>query len=143
MCRVLQEVHHSVVAERDTLSASLARIRGMATPRPEWSRCEGYVEDWSQVSHGRSSDQLVDVLLARISGKTVEEITALSTFPGEVRGERGGEEGGGKRERGEGRWGGHAVCFSAGLGGGCTSLPALGGAGSQSQILSETSQQSH
>ena len=94
MYRVLQEVHHSVVAERDSLSTSLARIRGTATPRPEWSRCEGYVEDWSQVSHGRSSDQLVDILLARISGKTVEEIAALSTFPGQVRGGGRRREGG-------------------------------------------------
>ena len=139
-----------MVTERDGLLASLAHVRGTATPRPEWSRCEGYVEDWSQVSHGRSSEQLVDVLLARISGKTVEELTALSTFPGQVGGVGEGREG-------CARWGvwvrggrgvaggmlGHAVCSSPGLRGGCASLPALGGAGSQSQVLSETSQHAH
>lgn len=82
--RTLQEMHRSVVAERDDLSTSLHHIRGTATPRPEWSRCEGYVENWAETSQGHSSDQLVDVLLAKISGKTLEEVTAHSAFQGQV-----------------------------------------------------------
>lgn len=82
--RTLQEMHRSVVAERDDLSTSLHHIRGTATPRPEWSRCEGYVEGWAETSQGRSSDQLVDVLLAKLSGKTLEEVTAHSAFQGQV-----------------------------------------------------------
>lgn len=73
-----------MVAERDDLSSSLTHIRGTATPRPEWSRCEGYVEGWAENSQGCSSDQLVDLLLAKISGKTLEEITAHSAFQGQV-----------------------------------------------------------
>lgn len=84
--RTLQEVHRSVVVERDRLSTSLKHIRGTATPRPEWSRCEGYVEEWAESSQGLSSDQLVDVLLAELSGKTLEEITAHSAFQGQVGG---------------------------------------------------------
>ena len=49
-------------------------------------------EDWSESSKGRSSDQLVDLLLARLSGQTLEEVTAHSGFQGQVReGEREGE----------------------------------------------------
>lgn len=73
-----------MVAERDDLSSSLTHIRGTATPRPEWSRCEGYVEDWAERGQGCSSDQLVDLLLAKISGKTLEEVTAHSAYQGQV-----------------------------------------------------------
>ena len=74
-----------VVAERDKLSSSLSHIRGTATPRPEWSRCEVFIEDWSEASQGKSSDQLVDLVIARLSGKTLEEVTAYTGFQGKVR----------------------------------------------------------
>ena len=83
--RALQEVHGSVVAERDSLSSSLSHIKGTATPRPEWSRCERYVEGWGEASQARSSDQLVDLLLAKISSKPLEEVTTESGFQGQVR----------------------------------------------------------
>lgn len=93
VCRALQEVHVGVVAERDKLTSSLAHLRGTATPRPEWSRCQGYVEDWSEASRGRSSDQLVDLLLARLSGQTLEEVAAHSGFQGQVSWRESGRRG--------------------------------------------------
>ena len=89
--RSLQGLHGGVVAERDRLSSSLAQLRGTATPRPEWSRCESYVEGWAESSQDRSSDQLVDLLLARLSGKTLEEVAGLSGLQGKVRGRVGGD----------------------------------------------------
>ena len=69
--RALQETHDRVVAERDELTSSLTCLRGTVTPRPEWSRCEGYVEDWEESSRGLSSNQLLDLLLTKISGSPV------------------------------------------------------------------------
>lgn len=129
-----------MAAERDDLRTSLTHIRDTATPRPEWSRCEGYVEDWAESSQGCSSDQLVDLLLTKISGKTLEEVTAHSAFQGQV------------------VWGVVSVCvvwgggegmkwvllFSCpGSGGGCSSLLTVGGACPQPQVLSDQSQYSH
>ena len=86
MCsRILQEVHETVVTERDRASSALSHLRGTATPRPEWSRCETFVEGWAESGRGLSSDQLVDLLLARLSGRSLEEVTALSGFQGQVR----------------------------------------------------------
>ena len=56
--------------------------------RPDWGRCEAYIdggtERWSELSQGRSSDQLVDVLLAQIAGVDVSEIAKEDTFQGQV-----------------------------------------------------------
>ena len=87
VCRALQELYSGVVGERDRLTSSLAHLRGTATPRPEWQRCGEFVEDWREASDGRSSDQLVDLLIARLSDRSLEEVTALSGFQGKVRGE--------------------------------------------------------
>ena len=125
-----------MVAERDDLSSSLTHIRGTATPRPEWSRCEGYVEDWAERGQGCSSDQLVDLLLAKISGKTLEEVTAHSAYQGQVVcgmvSVYGGE-----------RWGTCVVFSCPGTGGGCPTVPTVGGEGPQPQVLPEQSQYSH
>jgi hypothetical protein len=75
------------MGDKERLQASLSRLRGTATPRPEWSRCQDYVEGWEEARVGRSSNQLVDLLLARLSGRTLEEVTALSGFQGQGLGE--------------------------------------------------------
>ena len=57
--------------------------------RPQWDRCGGYIdggaERWSELAQGRSSDQLVDVLLAQIAGVDVSQITEGDAFQGQVR----------------------------------------------------------
>ncbi len=56
--------------------------------RPDWSRCANYVEGgtprWAKLSDGRSSDQMVNVLLAQIAGVDVSEIVRDDTFQGQV-----------------------------------------------------------
>ncbi len=54
--------------------------------KPDWSRCANYVKGgmprWAELSDGRSSDQMVDVLLAQIAGVDVSEIVRDDTFQG-------------------------------------------------------------
>ena len=72
------------MGDKERLQTSLSHLRGSATPRPEWARCAGYMEGWEETREGRSSDQLVDVLLAQLSGKTLDEVSTLSGFTGQV-----------------------------------------------------------
>ncbi len=56
--------------------------------RPDWSWCancvEGGTPQWAELSDGRSSDQMVDILLAQIAGVDVSEIVRDDTFQGQV-----------------------------------------------------------
>lgn len=56
--------------------------------RPDWARCAGYIEGgtdkWDGLAEGKSSDQMVDILLAQIAGVDVSEITKEEAFQGQV-----------------------------------------------------------
>ncbi len=56
--------------------------------RPDWSRCANYVKggtpQWAELSDGRPSDQMVDVLLVQIAVVDVSEIVRDDTFQGQV-----------------------------------------------------------
>lgn len=56
--------------------------------RPDWGRCAEYIEGgadkWDGLAEGKSSDQLVDILLAQIAGVDVSEITKEEAFQGKV-----------------------------------------------------------
>ncbi|XP_045595105.2 translin-associated factor X-interacting protein 1 [Procambarus clarkii] len=64
--------HEAAVTERDQLSLENHTLRRAATPRPDWNRVAEYVEGgisrWGEMSHGRTSDQLVDVLISELTG---------------------------------------------------------------------------
>ena len=62
--------------------------------RPQWEKCAQYVEGgadrWNELSQDRSSDELVDVLLAEMTGQDIAIIQAgVSTgaeyFQGQVK----------------------------------------------------------
>lgn len=62
--------------------------------RPHWEKCAQYVEGgtdrWNELSQSRSSDELVDVLLAEMTGQDIAIIQAgVSTgaeyFQGQVK----------------------------------------------------------
>lgn len=61
----------------------------LITCRPDWSRCgefiEGGPEKWAEMSDGRSSDELVDVLLAKLAGVDINDILKREVFQGQVR----------------------------------------------------------
>ena len=58
--------------------------------RPDWYCCAEYVdggeERWTELSKGRSSEELMEVLLAELAGVDLSEITRDKVFQGKVRG---------------------------------------------------------
>ena len=98
-------MYKDLQAQRDRSLNELARIKGTATPRlhmeypcehnieliyyrPDWSRCAEFIdggsEKWIEISEGRSSDELVDVLCAQIAGVDISELTTHGIFQGQV-----------------------------------------------------------
>ncbi|XP_045110869.1 translin-associated factor X-interacting protein 1-like [Portunus trituberculatus] len=112
---LLKDQHETIVRsqeeileERDRLSEENHRLRRSATPRPDWNRVAEYVEGgigrWREVSNGRSSDQLVDVLVSELTGSqlpssnefidckgTEEGVPAYLRYEGSVRNRRLGK----------------------------------------------------
>lgn len=74
------EVHKRVVDQRDQYAQDCEQMRRSATPRPHWEKCAQYVEGgadrWNDISQDRSSDELVDVLLAEMTGQDIAMIQA-------------------------------------------------------------------
>jgi hypothetical protein len=83
----LQSLYKDTLAQRDSLSNELSKVKRSATPRPDWNRCASYVEGgserWESLSQGRSSDGKVDILLAQIAGVDVSEIRKDDVFQGQ------------------------------------------------------------
>ncbi|XP_068941819.1 translin-associated factor X-interacting protein 1 [Petaurus breviceps papuanus] len=79
----LLQVHMTIVRERDEFFNELQEIQRTSTPRPDWSKCEDVIsggqERWQFLSEGKSSDQLVDVLLEEIGSGLLRE---RETFQG-------------------------------------------------------------
>lgn len=71
----LLDVHKQVVQQRDDYYIETETLKRTGTPRPNWNRCAEFVaggeERWKTLSDGKTSDQMVDVLLGEIQGKTV------------------------------------------------------------------------
>ena len=55
---------------------------------PQWDRCSQYVnggqDKWNELSKGKSSDQVVDILLAEIAGVSIDELVKSDVFNGKV-----------------------------------------------------------
>ncbi|NXW56402.1 TXIP1 protein, partial [Eurystomus gularis] len=79
----LLETHRETEEERDHFRAELQWVQGNCTPRPSWAKCSevipGGAERWGRLAEGRSSDQLVDVLLEEIGTGALKDI---NVFPG-------------------------------------------------------------
>ncbi|XP_072492201.1 translin-associated factor X-interacting protein 1 isoform X2 [Notamacropus eugenii] len=79
----LLQVHMTIVRDRDEFYNELQEIQRTSTPRPNWSKCEDVIsggqERWQFLSEGKSSDQLVDVLLEEIGSGLLQE---RETFQG-------------------------------------------------------------
>ncbi|XP_076469854.1 translin-associated factor X-interacting protein 1-like [Babylonia areolata] len=67
----LLEVQNQVTGQRDQFYLELANLKRSSTPRPDWEKCGDHVnggaEHWKEVSEGKSSNELVDVLIQEIS----------------------------------------------------------------------------
>lgn len=68
----LLDVHKQILQQRDDYYIEAETLRRSATPRPNWNRCAahvaGGVEHWKKATEGKTSDQIVDVLLGEIQG---------------------------------------------------------------------------
>ncbi|XP_077165565.1 translin-associated factor X-interacting protein 1 isoform X2 [Paroedura picta] len=71
------EVHRQIAEERDQFYNELITVQRSSTPRPDWDKCAeviaGGPERWSALSEGKSSDQLVDVLLEDLGALLLRE----------------------------------------------------------------------
>ncbi|XP_014802785.1 PREDICTED: translin-associated factor X-interacting protein 1 isoform X1 [Calidris pugnax] len=79
----LLEIHRETEQERDNFCAELQRVQQNCTPRPNWEKCSdvipGGAERWDNLAVGKTSEQLVDVLLEEIGTAALKEI---NVFPG-------------------------------------------------------------
>ncbi|XP_009892786.1 PREDICTED: translin-associated factor X-interacting protein 1 [Charadrius vociferus] len=79
----LLEIHRQTAEERDNFCTELQRVQHNCTPRPNWAKCSevipGGAERWGCLAAGKTSEQLVDVLLEEIGTGALKEI---NVFPG-------------------------------------------------------------
>ncbi|NXS43896.1 TXIP1 protein, partial [Balaeniceps rex] len=77
----LLEIHRETVEERDNFCTELQRVQHNCTPRPNWVKCSevipGGADRWGCLAEGKTSDQLVDVLLEEIGIGALEEINVF------------------------------------------------------------------
>ncbi|KAL8194839.1 UNVERIFIED_CONTAM: hypothetical protein K2H54_036967 [Gekko kuhli] len=71
------EVHRQIAEERDQFYNELINVQRISTPRPDWDKCaeviSGGPERWNALSEGKTSDQLVDVLLEDLGALILRE----------------------------------------------------------------------
>ena len=86
--RTLQDLYNGLQAQKDRVTTELGELRRTATPRPDWGRCGLYVEGgperWTELSEGRSSDGMLNVLLAQMAGMDESEVAKGDPFTGRV-----------------------------------------------------------
>ncbi|XP_059164929.1 translin-associated factor X-interacting protein 1-like [Physella acuta] len=75
----LLDIQKQVVQKRDEFYIELETLKRSSTPRPNWEKCSDYVQGgatrWQQLSEGKRSNELVDVLLQEIqSGGTGDTV---------------------------------------------------------------------
>uniref|UniRef100_A0A8D2IW71 Translin-associated factor X-interacting protein 1 N-terminal domain-containing protein n=1 Tax=Varanus komodoensis TaxID=61221 RepID=A0A8D2IW71_VARKO len=87
--KTILEVYKQVSEERDQFCNDLINVQRSSTPRPKWSKCADVIpggpERWSVLSEGKSSDQLVDVLLEDLGTALLRE---TETFVGRGRSDK-------------------------------------------------------
>ncbi|XP_073163328.1 translin-associated factor X-interacting protein 1 isoform X2 [Lepidochelys kempii] len=85
----LLEIHQETVEERDCFYNKLQQVQRSSTPRPDWAKCAEVISGgpvrWSYLEEGKTSDQLVDVLLEEIGTGLLKE---KDSFPGLGKGDK-------------------------------------------------------
>ncbi|XP_063190094.1 translin-associated factor X-interacting protein 1 [Chroicocephalus ridibundus] len=85
----LLEIHRETAQERDNFCAQLQRVQQNCTPRPNWAKCSevipGGAERWDCLAEGKTSEELMDVLLEEIGTGALREIIV---FPGWGKGDK-------------------------------------------------------
>ena len=84
-CLYLINKTHDLIEERNRYYQEWERNRGQLTPRPDWDKVsnviDGKIERWKSLSTGKSSDELVDILMREIvNGNQTEMIKEEEYF---------------------------------------------------------------
>uniref|UniRef100_A0A8D0GDJ3 Translin associated factor X interacting protein 1 n=1 Tax=Sphenodon punctatus TaxID=8508 RepID=A0A8D0GDJ3_SPHPU len=86
---MLLEIHGETVQERDQFYKELLQVQRSCTPRPDWDKCaeviSGGAERWDILAEGKTSEQLMDVLLEELGEGVLKE---KDTFTGMGKNER-------------------------------------------------------
>ncbi|XP_066860450.1 translin-associated factor X-interacting protein 1 isoform X3 [Anser cygnoides] len=81
--QTLLEIQRETAEERDNFFTELQQAQRSCTPRPNWAKCSevipGGADRWGCLAEGKTSDQLVDVLLEEIGTGLLQE---MNVFPG-------------------------------------------------------------
>ncbi|XP_035192919.1 translin-associated factor X-interacting protein 1 [Oxyura jamaicensis] len=87
--QTLLEIQRETAEERDNFFTELQQAQRSCTPRPSWAKCSevipGGADRWGCLAEGKTSDQLVDVLLEEIGTRLLKEI---NVFPGWGKGDK-------------------------------------------------------
>uniref|UniRef100_A0A8B9STD7 Translin-associated factor X-interacting protein 1 N-terminal domain-containing protein n=1 Tax=Anas platyrhynchos TaxID=8839 RepID=A0A8B9STD7_ANAPL len=82
--QTLLEIQRETAEERDNFFTELQQAQRSCTPRPNWAKCSevipGGADRWGCLAEGKTSDQLVDVLLEEIGTILLKE---MNVFPGQ------------------------------------------------------------
>uniref|UniRef100_A0A669QXV6 Translin-associated factor X-interacting protein 1 N-terminal domain-containing protein n=1 Tax=Phasianus colchicus TaxID=9054 RepID=A0A669QXV6_PHACC len=78
----LLEIHRETAEERDSFHTQLQEAERSHTPRPNWAKCSGatctqHSFRWGCLAEGKSSNQLVDVLLEEIGTGVLKEMNVF------------------------------------------------------------------
>ncbi|XP_064611191.1 translin-associated factor X-interacting protein 1-like isoform X2 [Liolophura sinensis] len=83
----LLDVNKQIVQQRDEFYVESEKLRRNATPRPDWDRCADYVQGgvmrWKELSEGKTSNELVDVLLQEMASGGVGDGGGAEYFDGQ------------------------------------------------------------
>ncbi|CAF3572514.1 unnamed protein product [Rotaria sordida] len=72
-CKFLIEQTTAILKERDGYYSEWKFNRNILTPRPDWDKCSHLITQWKNLSIGKTSEELVDVLINEIiHGNTKE-----------------------------------------------------------------------
>ncbi|XP_052229726.1 translin-associated factor X-interacting protein 1-like isoform X2 [Dreissena polymorpha] len=83
----LLEVHKQVVKQRDEFYTECETLRRSSTPRPDWDKCSdavrGGLARWKELSEGKTSNDLVDVLLTEMASGEIVDTGGAEYFDGQ------------------------------------------------------------
>ncbi|CAF3458598.1 unnamed protein product [Rotaria sp. Silwood1] len=72
-CKFLIDQTTEIIIERDNYYSEWEHARNILTPRPDWDKCSYLITQWKILSIGKTSEQLVDVLINEIIHEDTKE----------------------------------------------------------------------
>ncbi|KAK7483032.1 hypothetical protein BaRGS_00025695 [Batillaria attramentaria] len=83
----LLDVQKQVTHQRDQFYLELETLKRASTPRPDWEKCGEYIqggmERWKELSEGKGSNELVDVLLSEMGSGGAADSVGADYFDGQ------------------------------------------------------------